>query len=622
MDQTFSFWHGTIKQFIETECDKFIEILCQGHIKHCNQPASKSQVVAWINCHRVLKESLTEIPHSFGLIFEYLLPRERGRRPDVILLTPNSVFVIEFKDFKRIKFAHLDQVEAYARDLKDYQSYCHDKNVVPILVLTEAKGLSEARERIASDFLATTYIQSPDVLAERLISLTSCEQIVPCDFDSFLNGNYGPLPSIINAAKMLFQREPLPQIRKAQSAGIPQTLDFLHKLENRIFSEQQKILALVTGVPGSGKTLVGLQFVYDNPDEGNNNRSVFLSGNAPLVKVLQYTLQNRVFVQDVHGFLKTYAGSSKRIPNERVWIYDEAQRAWDGERAKEKRGPNANSEPCDFINLGDQIADGVMIIGLIGEGQEIHIGEEAGVVQWNEAVSQSSNGWIVACPEHIASLFSSAKEVISDNRLNLDHSLRTHRASDLQDWVNFTIEGKFEEAKSLYEKLRADGYPIYLTRSLDSAKLHAIEKNSGFIDKRYGLICSSKAKNLEKHGIPNGFNATQAVKVGPWYSDDPSSELSCCQLLSVATEFSCQGLELDLPIVAWGDDLKWDERIGKWSSADKRSKAVDPHKLRLNSYRVLLTRGRDGMVVFVPEESTMDSTAEALAKAGCLQFEH
>ncbi len=609
--QDTCFWGGSVGTFLESDTRTLMESLQAGHARHCNETPGESQSTAWRNSINVLLQVLKGLPSDLGLIFEYILPRERGRRPDVILLTPQRVLVIEFKDYAVIHSAHIDQVASYARDLMDYQSFCRNKEVIPILVLTKASRLSQSQKGV--------HIHSPDTLAIKLNELLDHASAGTTQLENFLKGDYAPLPSIVSAAKLLFEHHPLPQIRRAESAGIPETIRYLHALADDAISGGKKLIALVTGVPGSGKTLVGLQFVYDRSNH-EKNQAVFLSGNGPLVEVLQYALKTRVFVQDVHGFLKQYAGHAKKAPQESIWIYDEAQRAWDDHRAKEKRGENALSEPKDFVNLGAGTPGGVVIIGLIGEGQEIYIGEEAGITQWNDAIASKQSDWIVACPEHVASIFSNARQIHADNRLNLNQSLRTHRASDLQKWVNCLLEGQLVDANALFQNLIRDVFPIYITRSIDSARRHAKEKYMGFEDKRYGLLASSKATNLEKHGVQNGFQATRAVKKGPWFSDPPSAMASCCQLNSVATEFACQGLELDFPIVAWGDDLVWDSGSKKWVSKSGRSAAVNPHQLRLNSYRVLLTRGRDGMVIFVPDEPAMNLTAEALKQAGCVDF--
>lgn len=374
-------------------------------------------------------------------------------------------------------------------------------------------------------------------------------------------------------------------------------------------------LALVTGVPGAGKTLVGLQFVYSTRDnrQSHDRDAVFLSGNGPLVKVLQHALKSNVFVQDVHGFLRQYGGHNGRLPAERIWVYDEAQRAWDAERVQAKRG-HPYSEPEDFVRLGERAPDWSLIVGLIGEGQEIHTGEESGLSQWNEAIGRSSLPWKVYCPRRLESSFPDASSVVSSDKLDLTASLRSHLAEDVQRWISALLVGDLQDASELMLKMTEQGFSVYLTRELEGAKAYAIARYRGEETKRYGLIASEKARNLETYGVMNRFSYTKNFRAGPWYNDPPESKDSCCQLREVATEFGCQGLELDLPILCWGDDLKWN---GHWiPRLQPRSTARNPDKLRINSYRVLLSRGRDGMVIWVPPETELDSAYDALLRAG------
>lgn len=273
------------------------------------------------------------------------------------------------------------------------------------------------------------------------------------------------------------------------------------------------------------------------------------------------------------------------------------------------------SEPEDFLRLGERMDSWAMVVGLIGEGQEIHLGEEAGLGQWNDAIAKVESSWIVHCPAHVANLFSAAAEVHIDDDLDLTVSLRSHLAEDVQAWIAQTLSGDLDAASRIADRMRDQGFDAYITRSLDAATSYVRERYAGEIDKRYGLLASSKARNLSKWGVENSFAFTRRLKEGPWYNDPPSSRFSCCQLHDVATEFAAQGLELDFPIVAWGDDVWWED--GQWHSRPQpRSTARDPHQLRINSYRVLLSRGRDGFVVFVPDEPTADSTASALVAAG------
>lgn len=252
------------------------------------------------------------------------------------------------------------------------------------------------------------------------------------------------------------------------------------------------------------------------------------------------------------------------------------------------------------------------MIGLISDGQEIHLGEESGLVQWNTAISQMNRPWVIYCPNQISSLFTSANSVSIDDYLNLNTSLRSHIAEYVQTWVKQLLDGKLSTANLTASKIYSQSFDMYFTRDLATARSYVNLRYAGQIDSHYGFLASSKARNLESFGIHNSFQWTKNLREGPWYNDPPSSKTSCCQLNEVATEFSCQGLELDFPIISWGDDLIWSGN--HWSSPPPRprNQARDPHQLRINSYRVLLTRGRDGFIVFVPPTSTMNSTYQAL----------
>lgn len=385
------------------------------------------------------------------MIFEYELPRERGCRPDVVLLAhTTTVVVLEFKDVASPWQAHIDQTAAYARDLRYYHAASHHRDVLPILVPTAFVDSTREQDEV--------WIVPPHHLAGVLARLVPSTTELPLDPMVWLAADYAPLPSLVTAARTIFQHEPLPQIRRAQSAGIPETIAELVAIAKTAQAQGECHLALVTGVTGAGKTLVGLQFVYENhfDDQGSGRTAVLFSGNGPLVKVLQYTLKSSVFVQDVHGFLKQYGGHQQRRPEEHIWVYDEAQRAWDAARVKEKRG-HGLSEPEDFLRIGERMDGWALMVGLIGEGQEIHLGEEAGLAQWNAAIASCTQPWIVHCPAKIANVFPAAALFYANEALNLTVSLRSHLEEDVQDWVQRLLDGRLQQAAALSERINAQG---------------------------------------------------------------------------------------------------------------------------------------------------------------------
>ena len=670
--------------------------------------AGEAQVAAWKDELQVLRPVLAALPPEWAVVFEYLLPRERGRRPDVVLLTESAVLVLEFKQASAPRPAYLDQVIGYTRDLRDYQAYCSDKRVVPLLVLTRGTALQQTCDGVVTvspDMLtaalravsaetagamadsskampaaATTNANRNDASATAsgampaaptinadsndtgaasaataagaphsgaasatprvftsAIAATAASDAVQATTalaasgampapasavsraaatraEAFLTADYQPLPSILQAAERFFRHEPLPQLKSAKSAGIDKALLCMQRATDAALSSGENLLVLLTGVPGAGKTLAGLQFAFNNT-QASQQRALMLSGNGPLVRVLQYVLKNRHLVTDVHGFLQTYGGSSSAIPNESIIIYDEAQRAWDEAMARERRGAAARAEPCELLQLAHK-KHGLVIVALIGEGQEINRGEEAGIAQWKCAITQSGAHWRVLCPERLSAHFSETGAVTVADALNLTLSLRSKSALQLPAWVSAVLDGDSARAKALSENGLFAAFPVYLSQTPARIKDYVRSRYEGEKEKRYGLLASSKARNLTRYKVPNDYEATRAVNVGAWYADDASSALSCCQLKSCVTEFSAQGLELDLPIVAWGDDFI--RKDGSWKLTAKSGAQVhDPYRLRQNCYRVLLTRGREGMCIFVPPEPTLQETYRFLVACGC-----
>jgi len=607
-------WHGTVEQLLRSAKETVLLALTEHHVACMNLPADEGQVRAWSNCLDVLQRELATLcardPDStkWDAIFEYELPRERGRRPDVVLLAEGVVLVLEFKDAHAATQAHIDQAQAYALDLAEYHSASHGRPVEALLVLTRSTAPSSDR--------AGVWITSPVGLAATLDTLVGMRVAEPIDAGSWLFAEYAPLPSLIVAARAIFQHQPLPAIRRAQSAGIPDALTALTEIASAARERGELHLALITGVPGAGKTLAGLQFVYTNPEDLT---TAFLSGNGPLVEVLQHALGGarvgKVFVRDVHAFLKDYGGGTIRLPREHIWVYDEAQRAWDETKVKGKR-PDGASEPEDFLRLGSRMDSWAMLVGLVGEGQEIYLGEEAGLEQWNEAIVASRARWHIHAANRVLPQFGAAVTQHPDERLDLSISLRSKQAEDVPRWVQHVLAGDFEAAKNLASSLTKAGFQTYITHNLDAAKQYVRTRYDGEVDKRFGLFGSSAgAEVLKRNGIDVEWGARIRLKIGPWFNDPPESPLSCCQLNRAASEFECQGLELDFPIVGWANDFAWNG--SEWRVPRRMHKnAKSPHQLRLNSYRVLLTRGRDGFVIFVPDDTELSETYHALESAG------
>jgi DUF2075 family protein len=328
----------------------------------------------------------------------------------------------------------------------------------------------------------------------------------------------------------------------------------------------------------------------------------------------------------MHRFIREHGlEHPDRIASEHLIIFDEAQRAWDSQKVedfyKTRLDPNLvnlrRSEPQLLVEAAERIPDWSLVLALVGDGQEIHVGEEAGIAQWADAVA--GRGWFVHGPSSLTPIFA-GHTYQAHPRLTLDTTLRAHAAADIHAWVANVLEGNFVEAAPLATRLREATFPIYVTRDLERARQYARDRFRGEPQRRYGLIASSRAdRHLLRHGIDCGFQATKQIKIGPWYNEPPDSALSCCGLDIPITEFQAQGLELDLPIVCWGDDFSHDG--ARWNLRPGMRKGAfvhDPYRLRSNAYRVLLTRGREGLVIFVPPDAHMDATCEALVLSGAM----
>ncbi|MGF1460288.1 MAG: DNA/RNA helicase domain-containing protein [Leptolyngbyaceae cyanobacterium] len=604
-------WLGTVADFLQLSLEAWLAHMLSQYQRLYRQPPAQTQRQAWQDTATVLYQALCQ-PHHSGwvLIFEYELPREGGRRPDVLILAGDSIWVLEFKQKATIVAADLDQTAAYARDLAIYHPGCRDRPIRSLLVLTR-------REQPAALRADVQPVSSP-----QLADILAAERAAGCEVDvqAWMTADYTPLPTVVQAARQIFQHEPLPSIRRAESAGIPQLLQTLNQLVQQAAEEKERHLVLITGVPGAGKTLVGLQFVYQNPLANSDRpQAVFLSGNGPLIQVLQYALKNRVFVQPVRNFYLQHQVRQQSAPQEHIIVFDEAQRAWDAERMAEKYGIEQAAGGA-VLRIAERVEDWAVVVALIGEGQEIHVGEEEDIDQWQVGLEQAEQRWQVHCPQRYETIFAGVSDQLdAAPQFDLTMSLRTHRAEAVQAWINQLLSGRLTTAAKLMPQLWESGFRIYYTRDLETAKQYCRDRYGDQPAKRYGMVASSRAKNLTTYGVANDYKSTLRVKSGPWYIDPPDSPRSCCALEQVVTEFGCQGLELDLAIVAWGGDLTW--QADTWHCNTRQRQVQDPRRLRLNSYRVLLSRGRDGVVIFVPPESGMDGVAIALMAAGAVALE-
>ena len=596
--------------------------------------AGDSQLAAWRKdvpwLQRELSAYLARRPEAADdwTVLEYELPRE-FRRPDVIVLKNGCVVVLELKGYLHPTQAALDQVAAYARDLRAYHAYCRNRQVVPILVTRGSGKHPETRDDVL--------VIGPEGLGDLLGTLASADPSLGTKAEEFLAADaYEPLPTIVAAARTLFHKRSLPWIERARADTEP-ALQHIAKIAHQAAQTKTRHLVLLTGVPGAGKTLVGLQLVHsgwlddlavDRAKGKPTTPAVYLSGNGPLVEVLKDALRTEgatgaVFVQAIKNYISSHMKRPSLIPPEHLVVFDEAQRAHDADHyaSVHKLSKDGGSEPENLLEICGRIPDWAAVVALVGTGQAIHVGEEGGVPLWAEAVvkRQANTQWHVHGPVGTAEMFANLSvPVYESNTLSLDTEIRYHLAPRLHDFVDGVLAGRDPaKLRTLAADLFTEGYRFLLTRDLDQARNYLIERYESAPNARYGILASSKDKILPEFGVDNTYQTTKRLRVGSWYNADPANLASCCQLATVATEFSSQGLELDATLLAWGSDLRVNGNA--WAidlSRGTRKPVKYPLQMRKDVYRVLLTRARDATVIFVPPDERMDRTYDWLNKCG------
>lgn len=601
---------------------------------------------AWQEQIHILKAlSLPEADRTSAKVyFEYTIPR-LGRRVDVILLIGHVLFVLEFKAGEsHFNVGALDQVWDYALDLKNFHDASHDICIAPVLVATRASTQRiELQHTLHDDGLIRPVRASPADLP-RLISETlsflAAPRIDPAKWEA---GRYLPTPTIIEAARALYAGHSVESISRhgAGAHNLAVTSKAVDQIIEHARIARKKAICFVTGVPGAGKTLVGLDVANRHLDKDSETYSVFLSGNGPLVSVLREALardtvtragdqgvvvrkgeaRNQVaaFIQNVHHFRDDCLADSK-APLEHVVLFDEAQRAWTLQQtsafmAKKKGLPGFNqSEPEFLISCLDRHSDWAVVVCLVGGGQEINTGE-AGISEWLEAVLQRFQSWEVhLSPSLTESEYRSEavlKKVLEhpntrrNPSLHLATSMRSFRAESLSRFVRELLDLEMDGAKATLAELTAR-YPIRITRNIELAKQWLRDQARG--SERFGIVVSSQAQRLKPHAIDVRVK-TDPVK---WFLDGKEDTRSAYYLEDVATEFQVQGLELDWACVVWDGDLRFNDK--SWSHHEfkgtrwNRVKKAERQIYLKNAYRVLLTRARQGMVLVVPEGSDRDPT--------------
>ena len=634
------YYADSISQFLIKSTEEII-----GSITLSNQfDSSQNQNKSWEQQIPLLKKSLTGFVGTMFL--EFSIPR-MGKRVDCLVIIENVVFVIEFKiGEKEYLSANMDQVWDYALDLKNFHQPSHLALLVPILVASEAKNsLLQIFATSHNDGLLRPIKSNKHELREVIDRSLSFSLDRNCVNEvDYAKGSYSPTPTIIEAAVSLYNNHSVENITRndAEAINLSLTTSYISTIITDAKTNNKKVICFVTGVPGAGKTLVGLEVATNHLDK--EDACVFLSGNAPLVAVLQEALTRdkvqrekdlgnkmtkgtarlgvKAFIQIIHHYRDAYL-VDPTAPYDHVAIFDEAQRAWNKEqtinfmKTKKNQPDFKYSEPEYLISCLDRHQDWAVVVCLVGGGQEINTGE-AGISEWLNAIYDSFPEWEVCISPNLTDSEYNAVETIKkletkcitnfDKDLHLAVSMRSYRAESVSLFIKQLLDIDIEAAKKTL-KLISDQYPIVLTRDLKKAKEWLKEKSRG--TERYGIVVSSQAQRLK----PLAIDVRSPIDPIHWFLDGKEDVRSSYYLEDVATEFQVQGLELDWACVTWDGDLRFTDEgwksysfVGsKWNNIHK----LERKKYLLNAYRVLLTRARQGMVIVIPDGNPEDHTRKA-----------
>jgi hypothetical protein len=636
-----AFYRSTLSEFLSVAPAEIMGALASAY-KH--NELQKRQIKAWEYEIVLLKVAASNMVRDFppaerwSLLLEYPIPR-RQKRLDSVLLAEDVIFCIEFKTGDQNHSLQSDrQAEDYALDLRDFHAESRNRKIIPIVVVPKAPSVAGHPNIALPDLVLPVNRANEGDVAGIMLSLYNSlnrsgeKPIDACEWD---NSAYHPVPSIIEAAEALFAGHSVGDIDHSLAKGnLAITSGYIMEIIRQAQRDGQKVACFVTGVPGAGKTLCGLKVVHD-PELRRDGRpaGVFLSGNGPLVKIISAALARDhkrrtkerdgdrtvpTGIQNVHVFIR-----DKRPP-ERVVIFDEAQRAWNAEQNQKKNQDCVTSEPEAMLSIMDGCPGWAVLIALVGGGQEIHDGE-AGLAEWGKTLRRRFPHWQVVvspkaldCDSSVAGqrLFEDGDpgslKIRTEPSLHLDVGVRSFRAQGLTEWVEAVLGKNPEKASALVSELQ--DFPMAVTRSLSTARDWLRLKVRG--KRRCGLVASSGAIRLRADGIElsTGFRQGNRDMFVHWFLALPPDVRSSDQLEVAASEFECQGLELSWTGLCWGGDLTVDSAVGGWSFRNFSGsnwktiqKDIDRRYL-INSYRVLLTRAREGLIIWVPKGDPIDAT--------------
>lgn len=629
-----AFFSSTLRNLLTASISEVLGILADGNSR-ARFPITPEQIEAWKfqlpPLQRAASELIRKVSGSglWTVLLEYPIPRI-GKRIDCVLLARDVIAVLEFKTGIS-PASGIAQAEDYAAMLRDFHEPSHGRVVAPVAVYHAAKD-NTGVIGCPTKAVSTTFPALSGALAQLFARCTS-PKAHPIDPETWDSGRFVPVPPIIDAAVALYSQMDVFEIGHACSAH--ETLELatanIAKAVRLASESNSKLIAFVTGVPGAGKTLVGLNVAHHS--EMKQSAS-FLSGNRPLVTVLREALIRdvsarekisrarateviRTFIHNVHRFADEYY-SDTQVPAQHVIVFDEAQRAWNREQ-NAKKYDRACSEPEMLLDIMARHTDWAAIVALVGGGQEINRGE-AGLSEWGRALQARPEWSIWAPPEAINGdasvagqrLFAegTARAVHEAPELHLKISVRSIRAKQIAEWVNVVLNGKADRAAQIAKTF--EQRPV-LTRSLAAARGWLQNHRHG--TSRAGLVGSASAARMRADGLEPSYDFHRFFDWENWFLDETSDARASSNLEVHATQFEIQGLELDWVGVCWGEDLVWEQE--NWCSYRFNNKKWRPladkvrHTYLVNAYRVLLTRARRGMAIYVPQASSADSKRNA-----------
>ncbi len=629
-----SYYSNTISDFLTDDGDKILGQLIRNH----NFATENLQRNAWISQIELLKAVLKSFTNG-QIYFEFSIPR-MGKRVDNILIIEDFIFVIEFKVGETEYKKHaIEQSVDYCLDLQNFHEGSHNEKIVPILISTKAPFVENIFEVTDNLFepLKANQENIAGVISQTLL-LSNGSKI---NADQWENSIYKPTPTIIEASQALYRGHSVSEISRSDAGAInlSKTTECINRIIEKSKNISSKSICFLTGVPGAGKTLAGLNIANERRKAHEDENAVFLSGNGPLVYVLREALvrdevqhskekgekltkkksaiKANAFIQNIHHFRDDNL-ISNRAPDEKVVVFDEAQRAWTKVKAisfMKTKGKEFNmSEPEFLIDVMNRHENYCTIICLVGGGQEINTGE-AGLSEWVIALKNHYPDWDI----YYSSLITGDNDYLSDealkdwlrangnaeNELHLSVSVRSFRSEKISSFVHEVIDGNAFHAKLILSEIN-DLFPIYLTRDFYVAK-DWLRKNAKGTE-RIGLVGSSGGRRLR----PLGIDVKNEITAEDWFLNDATDVRSSHYLELVATEFDIQGLEIDYVCLAW--DINFFFRNGKWNYQNFEgtnwkgiNNEVDKSYLR-NAYRVLMTRARQGLIIFIPHGDNLDRT--------------